>query len=476
MTTTSAPRPQAVAIPRELFRDALLRFGSCPLFGNTEEWLMEDNPYRRPLRPQVLRYMDFERTLGRDEILTYSSLAANRLLLTIYEADLVLLPAHGLDAKEADFRCFYAPELRVRAEMIRPTLERHVFGFLDGEVDVSGSWTKDALADYFTSLFETVRSRDELPLVRALRTSSNPRHAALTLLIQLAGDFLSEASAMTRNVLGKFDQAQSELFKIVIDELGYGVHRAKHSTMFERTMSSVGLEPEIHTYWQFYLTSSLLLNNYFHFLCKDHAQLFRYLGALFYVETMFRKICRALGDCLAETFAGRADVEYFREHAHIDKHHGEMVLHKVLLPLIERHGPGIIPDMVRGFEEAKLVGEIADEDFAAQVAWSDNEQAYKALHDRVYANVTSAAPDERPPVQQFVEPRGELSVTHVHDGDELCHIVSGVMRFVTGHDRSVLLHAGEGTVIERRRLHGAIIESEECVYDIHSIGDRHRWL
>ena len=25
-------------------------------------------------------------------------------------------------------------------------------------------------------------------------------------------------------------------------------------------------------------------------------------------------------------------------------------------------------------------------------------------------------------------------------------------------------------------LHGAIIESEECVYDIHSIGDRHRWL
>lgn len=474
MTTTSAPRPQAVAIPRELFRDALLRFGSCPLFGNTEEWLMEDNPYRRPVRPQVLRHMDFEQVLGRSEITTYSSLAANRLLLNVYEADLVLLPAHGLAQHEPDFRLFYSPELRVHAEMIRPTLERHVFGFLGTEIDVSGTWTKDALAAYFTSLFDAVRSREELPLVRVLRGSSNPRHAALTLLIQLAGDFLSEASAMTRNVLGKFDQAQSELFKIVIDELGYGVHRAKHSTMFERTMSSVGLEPEIHTYWQFYLSSSLLLNNYFHFLCKDHAQLFRYLGALFYVETMFRKICRDVGDCLAQTFGGQADVEYFREHAHIDKHHGEMVLHKVLLPLIDRHGPGIIPDMVRGFEEAKLVGEIADEDFAAQVAWSDNEQVYKALHDRVYANVLAS--DERPPVQQFVEPRGELSVTHVHDGDELCHIVSGVMRFVTGHDRSVLLHAGEGTVIERQRLHGAIIESEECVYDIHSIGDRHRWL
>jgi hypothetical protein len=34
-----------------------------------------------------------------------------------------------------------------------------------------------------------------------------------------------------------------------------------------------------------------------------------------------------------------------------------------------------------------------------------------------------------------------------------------------------LLHPGEGIVIRRNRLHGAIVETEECTYHIHSIGD-----
>jgi quercetin dioxygenase-like cupin family protein len=76
----------------------------------------------------------------------------------------------------------------------------------------------------------------------------------------------------------------------------------------------------------------------------------------------------------------------------------------------------------------------------------------------------------------LLEPRGELSNTHCHDGDELCHIVSGTMRFVNGLDSYQILEAGEGTVIQKNRLHGAIIESEECRYEIHSVGDYQRCL
>ena len=64
-----------------------------------------------------------------------------------------------------------------------------------------------------------------------------------------------------------------------------------------------------------------------------------------------------------------------------------------------------------------------------------------------------------------------LSSAHCHDGDELCHIVSGTMKFVSGFDSHLILEAGEGVVIEKNRLHGAIIESEECVYQIYSVGD-----
>jgi quercetin dioxygenase-like cupin family protein len=81
-----------------------------------------------------------------------------------------------------------------------------------------------------------------------------------------------------------------------------------------------------------------------------------------------------------------------------------------------------------------------------------------------------------PPVAHIVEPYAELSNTHSHDGDELCHIVSGTMKFVAGFESYQILEAGEGTVIDRNRLHGAIIESEECVYEIHSIGDYRPWL
>ncbi|MCR8945933.1 hypothetical protein NW249_27885 [Streptomyces sp. OUCMDZ-4982] len=50
------------------------------------------------------------------------------------------------------------------------------------------------------------------------------------------------------------------------------------------------------------------------------------------------------------------------------------------------------------------------------------------------------------------------------------------MRFVSGFNSYRILEAGEGTVIQRNRLHGAIIESEECVYQIYSVGDHRTCL
>ncbi|HEX2050338.1 MAG TPA: iron-containing redox enzyme family protein [Actinomycetota bacterium] len=469
----TAPPADAWTLPSSLFKECLVRYGTNPLFVDSEEWTFESNPYRRPVRPQVLRYMDFETPLTRDQILDYSSLAANRLLLNVYEHDLVFLPEEGFDGIHDDFGRFYAPETRALAEVIRPVLERHVFSFLDDEVDVSGRWTRAELEAYLVALPEEAKKADNVA-VRTIRESSNPHHAAVTYMIQFAGDFLSEASAMARNLLGNYGPAQSELFKIVIDEYGYGVHDTKHSTLFERLLTSIGLAPKPHAYWQFYLTSSLLLNNYFHFVCKNHDRFFRYLGALYYTEATLSDICDRVGRLLREVFGPDADLRYFGEHVHIDEHHGRMALDKIIRPVLDLYGDAVIPEIVRGVEEFRLLAEIADDDFAAQVAWSDGGPRYKSLHDPVYDAIAGGRVEC--PVQRFVEPRGELSVTHVHDGDELCHIVSGTMRFVTGHDRYELLHGGEGTVIRSNRLHGAIIESEECVYDIHSIGDYEKCL
>ncbi|MFE0699541.1 iron-containing redox enzyme family protein [Streptomyces sp. NPDC058872] len=452
----------------EQLKEYVVQYATNPIYLDNEEWENDDNPYRRQLRPQVLPYLDFSRVLPRNEILHYEGLAAQRILTSIYEADLMFLPKAGFKSKWEDFKQYYNPSNRVLGEIIRPSLEKFAFGFLDQEVEVSGKWTKDELETYLRALEDRDLTQPSLSEV-AIEKSADPVRAARMWLIQFAPDFLSEASPMLRNVLGYYGPAQSEWFKIIIDEYGYGVHNTKHSKLFERTLESVGLRSDVHHYWQYYLNSSLMVNNYFHYLGKNHELFFRYIGALYYTETALVDFCRRAAELLTKVFGPEVDVEYFTEHIGIDVHHGRMALEKLILPLVEEHGEVIIPEIVRGFEEFQLISDIADRDFADQIAWMDAGPANKELHAPVWEAISSGK--VTPPVAHIVEPYRELSNTHCHDGDELCHIVSGTMKFVAGFDSHQILEAGEGTVINRNRLHGAIIESEECVYEIHSVGD-----
>lgn len=471
--STAVPPYKPFDLRAEELRDAVLRYASNPLYLDNEEWVNEDNPYRRQLRPQVIKYLDFDKVLSKDEILDYESLAVQRLLTSIYEADLVFLPTAGLAEKWDDFKQFYSSSNRALGEMVRPFLERKAFGFLDDEVTVSGKWTRDSLVEYLRTV-EQRNPHQPSPAETAIEESTDPQRAARMWLIQFAPDFLSEASPMIRNVLGNYGNHQSEWFKIIIDEYGYGVHHTKHSKLFEDTLRSVGLRSDIHHYWQYYLTSSLMVNNYFHYLGKNHELLFRYLGALYYTETTLVDFCQRAADLLTRVFDGDVDVTYFTEHVHIDTHHGRMALEKLILPIVDTYGEVVIPEIVRGFEEFQVIAELADQDFAAQIAWMDAGPVNKELHAPVWEAVQAGKVVA--PVAHLVEPRGELSNTHCHDGDELCHIVSGTMRFVAGLDSYQILEAGQGTVIQRNRLHGAIIESEECVYEIHSIGDYQKCL
>ncbi|AUG77908.1 Cupin domain-containing protein [Kitasatospora sp. MMS16-BH015] len=452
----------------EQLKEYVVQFATNPVYLDNEEWENDDNPYRRQLRPQVLPYLDFARVLPRSEVLHYEGLAAQRILTAIYETDLMFLPKGGFKDKWADFKQYYSPSNRALGEIIRPSMEKFAFGFLEQEVEVSGKWTKAELETYLRALEERDLTKPTLSEI-AIEKSADPVRAAKTWLIQFAPDFLSEASPMLRNVLGYYGPAQSEWFKIIIDEYGYGVHKTKHSHLFERTLESVGLRSDVHHYWQYYLNSSLMVNNYFHYLGKNHELFFRYIGALYYTETALVDFCRRAAELLTKVFGPGVDVEYFTEHIGIDVHHGKMALEKLILPLVEEHGEVIIPEIVRGFEEFQLISDIADRDFAEQIAWVDAGQTNRELHAPVWEAISSGK--VTPPVANIVEPYRELSNTHCHDGDELCHIVSGTMKFVAGFESHQILEAGEGTVIQRNRLHGAIIESEECVYEIHSVGD-----
>ena len=463
--------------PFELSADEANRFiglyAANPLFRNSREQLIEDNPYRRPIDPELVRGMDFSKPLTRNETFSRSALAAHRMLLNIYEADLVFLPENNFGAKRGDFSLFYSDENRLLGEMVRPTLERHVFGFLQDQVGITGRWTAGALRAYMESLLQQ-HEQSQIDVVTFILSCKEPEKAAMTLLIQVASDFLTEASASARNVLGKYGPIQSELFKIVIDDYGYGVHKAKHSTLFENTLASCGLTSNIHAYWQYYLGSSIALANYYHLVSRNHGKFFRYVGAFAFAEAMFSHTCRQISQMLRKVFGPGVDTYYFDEHYHIDAHHGRMAFDYLVEPAIAKYGDVIIEDIVRGLEEVRLLTVMSDEDFMAQASWFCQAEEYKsiarAIQKRILDGEVTGA--ELSPVERQAEP----AIMQVADEDELWTVDSGTLEVAAGYDQFIKLGAGEGLVVPRHRMRAAAAMSEECVYQIHKVGNYKAWL
>ena len=430
-------------------------YATRPLFDNTPEWIIRDNPYRRPVDSKMVQRLDFTNPLSRAEILGDSALAAHRMLLNIYETDLIFLPANDFSHKRADFSSYYSNDNKLLGELIRPSLEAHVFNFLKDEIDVSGKWTVDALRSYLQSIVQK-HEQSELDICNRVRQSANPQRAARALLIQVAGDFLSEASASSRNILGKYGEIQSELFKIVIDDYGYGVHPAKHSTLFENTLSTCGLISDVHAYWHFYLSSSLAINNYYHYVSRDHSKYFQAIGAIAVAEAMFSHSCREISRMLRAVFDKNVDTYYFDEHYHIDAHHGRMAFDYVVAQAIARHGDAVIPEIVRGMEELQLLTTISDEDLMAQIAFADSVEALKARAKEIVAREIETT--------EHVESRSQSLVTRVCNQDRLYAVESGAIDLLIGDDQTVRLETGEAIVVPRRRLHGVAVISEECRY------------
>ncbi len=445
------------------------RFAASPLFGDSTAWIIKDNPYRRPVDRKMVQQLDFSRPLKKAEILGASALAAHRMLLNIYETDLIFLPDNDFASKRSDFHSYYSNDNKLLGELIRPTLEAHVFSFFKDEIDITGKWTVVALQSYLESILEK-HVHSELEICTRILASPDPQRAAKALLIQVAGDFLSEASASSRNVLGKYGEIQSELFKIVIDDYGYGVHRAKHSTLFENTLATCGLVSDVHAYWQFYLSSSLALNNYYHYVSRDHSKYFQAIGAIAVAEAMFSHTCREISKMLRLVFGKAVDTYYFDEHFHIDAHHGRMAFEYVVTPAIARHGDSVIPEIVRGMEELQLITSMADDDFMAQLAFADTLDELQARAQPILRQILEGELQSTPTT--YVEDRGQSLITRVYDYDKLYTVESGALDLAIGHDHSVRLEHGETIIVPRQRLHGTAVASENCRYLTYDLQDR----
>ena len=118
-------------------RGIIEEFAGNPLLGDAseDELILLDSPYRRPTRIFDNRFIDFDRPLAKEDLASNSSLSTHRLLLNIYESDMLFLPKDGSPAALASMRKFYGYEHSLRAEKARSILERKAFAFLDEDVE-----------------------------------------------------------------------------------------------------------------------------------------------------------------------------------------------------------------------------------------------------------------------------------------------------------------------------------------------------
>jgi quercetin dioxygenase-like cupin family protein len=116
-----------------------------------------------------------------------------------------------------------------------------------------------------------------------------------------------------------------------------------------------------------------------------------------------------------------------------------------------------------------MLQQIMEDDLCAQITWMNKRPLYRQLAMDIKQTVLENI--ENIPVAYLNEPKGELSVPHVHDGDEFCIVDEGLLRFCHGPDCFSDLSPGDCVVIAKNRLHGALVLSDFCKYRILSIGD-----
>lgn len=437
----------------------LLSFARDPLFSGDPELIHGPNPYRRMLDHHTLSEADFSLPPTADQWSSRRALAAHRLLGTFYEADTVLLPEQGLTGMHADFDRFYGEELRTLRESSVSALERFAFGCLSDAVDVSGAVTPDLLDAYFQHVLAEAQTRRSAAIA-AVAEARDRRTAADLHLAQLALDGLTEASAMSRNLGGAYGPEQSALFKIMIDEFGYGVHDAKHTTIFAKLLDSRSMRTHVHAYWNFYLPGVLAAHNHHYYLSRDHAQFFRYAGAVTYTEAVFVPAIVQMASTYREIFGSEIDLHYCDEHAHTDQHHGRITRDQVLMSLAGRHGQTVIPELMRGIAEARLVAGWAEHDTAEQIRWSDDLAGHRELAGSTATTGTPRRVDLAPEAPFATRNHDDAMVLEVERGE--------VDLITTPTGPAERLRHGDALLIPAGRLYGVTSVSSTSAYLLHT--------
>jgi hypothetical protein len=466
LTPTAASIDDSTALPAGFSPDRmaehLAAYVANPLYraATFDELVIDDNPYRRPVRPEDLGFLRFDEPVGRADSSRLSSLIGHRILLNIYDTGRPLLAREMTEQRWRDFQLFYGERNRVLGELVRPFLENHVFAYVHRAVDEMGESgeprTPDALR---AALEETAAARRTQAddLVRSVEASGAPAEAAKMAAVQLLATSLNAPL-----------QVSPALLQQSLAGGAGGRPAVSADDPLERRLDELvaacgfGLQP--HQYYQFYLPSTLARMNYLNAASRSPGGMFRFLGAMCGRTLESAALVGRHGSRLTELVAPGAGAEVVhpgRTGPPLDRA-VDAVFDAVVGPLEAQFGAAALAQVGRGLREYSLLLDVHHDDLTTQLTFIDSAPAYREKAERLQR----AIEEHRIPVEldTFVESHEECSTTHVHDDDRLLIIESGEMEFWNCFAGTHSFRPGDKMFIPKHRLHGSVVLSGECVY------------
>ncbi|GAA2332239.1 hypothetical protein [Streptomyces violaceusniger] len=429
-----------------------------------DELTTEGNPYRRPVRPDDLAWLDYSRPLPSADVLKLSGFLGHRMLRNVYDLDALYLPPQDVVTVKSDQEAFYSSRNRELSALAKPVLERHLFTLLDGERTPLRKPTRAALERHVVGYLEERKSRPNRGIEAVLNTRDK-REAATFLLLQLSAFAPAMNTAVGRTALGEFDLAHDALRPFLVERYGAWVSA---SPDYAKLLDGAGLKTAAAAYWQLYLNTSLARGNYLHYLSVNREHLFAFLGALVHKridDAVNRDPFEAVfTECL------KTDTGFFRHVPDVTEAGLSEIMGRLLAPLADRYGEqAVVEGFHRGFTDAAWYADLWEQDVTDQVNWADRIPSYK---DKAHT-IDEYLKDEGIEIDldTFVESWEETSTTHVHDEHRLVVIEAGQMHFWNNVTHKIELNQGDKLLIPVSRLHGSTVLSGECTYHQPIISD-----
>jgi hypothetical protein len=408
------------------------------------ELVLDDDFYRRPLRPEDLDFLTFTRPVQLSTVSRLASLASQRTLSSLYELSAALAPATRGEGRLSGLAAFANEPNRLCAAQLLPFLEAYAFNYL-GDVAADGAASLEALYDseyrFWMQLFDTLQVSDYLQeglrfiLIQywCLRPSKRRVLAETGARGHFVGWPSGSPPSLESDLLG--ENALAQLARML------DVTRQQHS------------------YWQFYLSTSLSKCNLLYALARRAEHCFALYGALYGAQAEWLAFEAALVSSCPHLVPASQRVAR-NPQSLLSQLLGQFECG--LRYLREAHGESAVLQLGQGLAAAQTLCERGRWDLGEQIAWLSSIDQYCEYARTISRRIEKECPDiDR---DTFVEPRDMCSTTHVHNDHRLVTIETGVMHFWGNLGMRLEMQPGDRVLIPAGRLHGSTVLSPECIY------------